>query len=226
MRSCLVLWLLVRAVRSAARLASPWRQLHRDQAGSVQALSLVLTLPVFVWLVMFIVQVSQLMIGSIVVHYAAFAAARAAVVWIPAHLEDEPENVLGGGYTLAMDVVDGQPDTPVVLDETSPSFGPRDGWLTYDRRRVSIRCSRRSRKTQKILAAAVMAMAPICPSSRDAGQHTETWNETADDVANAFLHVARSAAARPGSRVYAHEEQARVRCRAHAIARLFPASQQ
>jgi hypothetical protein len=195
--SCLVLWLLVRV----ARTEPDWRRLlslHRDQAGSVQALSFVLTLPMFVWLMMFIVQVSQLMIGSIVVHYAAFAAARAAIVWIPAHLEDEPENVIRSGYTLAMNVVDGQPDTPVVLDELSPSFGPRDGWLTYVVDGVDPLHST-SRKTQKIVTASLLAIAPICPSSRDAGQQTETWDETADDVARAFLNAARSAAARPAA---------------------------
>ena len=50
----------------------------------MQSLSFVLTLPVFILVMMMIVQVSQLMIGIVVVHYAAFAAARSAAVWIPA----------------------------------------------------------------------------------------------------------------------------------------------
>ena len=50
----------------------------------MQSLSFVLTLPVFIFIMMMIVQVSQLMIGIVVVHYAAFAAARSAAVWIPA----------------------------------------------------------------------------------------------------------------------------------------------
>ena len=46
-------------------------------------------------IMMFIVQVSQLMIGTIVVHYAAFAAARTAIVWIPARLGlEESENCI------------------------------------------------------------------------------------------------------------------------------------
>src|SRR5262245_60242050 len=60
------------------------RALHRDQAGAVQSLSFVLTLPAFIMVMLFIVQVSQLTIGTIVVHYAAFASARSAIVWIPA----------------------------------------------------------------------------------------------------------------------------------------------
>ncbi len=195
--SCLVLWLLAclnRARFDAGRLL----HLHRDQVGSAQALSFVLTLPLFVWVMMFIVQVSQLMIGAIVVHYAAYAAARAAVVWIPARLEDEPENVIGGGYARASDVVDGQPDTPTILDEHVPGFGPRDGWLTY-----LVHCgdplNPTSRKARKIMAAALVALAPICPSSSDAGQQAGTWAGTAGDVARLFGDLARDTAARPGA---------------------------
>jgi hypothetical protein len=62
------------------------RRLHNDQGGAVQSLSFVLTLPIFVVLMMFIVQVSQVAIGTVVVHYAAYAAARSAMVWIPAEV--------------------------------------------------------------------------------------------------------------------------------------------
>ena len=74
-----VLVLLVKI--SGAKLN--WRrlgELHRCQDGGVQSLSFVLTLPLFLMFVMFIVQVSQLMIGMITVNYAAFAAARSASV--------------------------------------------------------------------------------------------------------------------------------------------------
>ena len=77
--SCAVLWLLARG--STARF--DWarlRRLHADQVGSAQTLSFVLTLPFFVCVMLFIVQVSQLMIASVVVHYAAFATARSAIV--------------------------------------------------------------------------------------------------------------------------------------------------
>jgi hypothetical protein len=87
------LWLLGRV--SGARLAlARLRALHRSQEGSVQTLSFVLTLPVFMMIVLFIVQVSQLMIGITIVHYAAFAAARAASVWLPAEMPGEPANTL------------------------------------------------------------------------------------------------------------------------------------
>ena len=70
------------------------RQVHTCERGSVQSLSLVVTLPIFILMILFIIQVSQLMVGIIVVHYAAFAGARAASVWIPAYYESEAENQL------------------------------------------------------------------------------------------------------------------------------------
>ncbi len=65
--------------------------LHRDERGSVQSLSFVLTAPVFIMLMMLAVQVTQLMIGEIIVNYAAYAAARSASVWIPARFEQPLE---------------------------------------------------------------------------------------------------------------------------------------
>src|SRR5262245_46550230 len=71
-------------------------RLHADQRGSVQSLSFVLTVPIFVMLMLLAVQITQLMIGLIVVQYAAYAAARSASVWIPARMEpDELENRIG-----------------------------------------------------------------------------------------------------------------------------------
>ena len=100
---------------SGARL--DWRRLarlHRCQQGGVQSLAFVVTLPLFIVIVMFIVQVSQLMIGVIVVNYSAFAAARAASVWIPADVAVdgylEPANLLPPSAA---------PGTPIVLSDLS-----------------------------------------------------------------------------------------------------------
>jgi hypothetical protein len=83
--AAVALWVVGRL--SGARLApARLRRLHACEAGSVQTLSFVFTLPVFILLVMFIVQVAELMVGIAVVQYAAFAAARAAIVWIPAEV--------------------------------------------------------------------------------------------------------------------------------------------
>ena len=67
-------------------------RVHRCQRGGVQSLSFVLTLPVFVLIVMFIVQVSQLMIAQVVVNYAAYAAARSLSAWIPQHVIELESN--------------------------------------------------------------------------------------------------------------------------------------
>lgn len=133
-------WLVARV--SGARLAlARLRNLHRCQEGSVQTLSFVLTLPIFMMLVLLIVQVSQLMIGVTVVHYAAFAAARAASVWLPAHMPDayEPANVVNG-----LSVPPPSWSTPTM------NFSNGQGVPSW--------------KCQKVWSAAVMACYPIAPS--------------------------------------------------------------
>jgi hypothetical protein len=91
MAGAFVLLRLVVKVSGARIDLQRLRRVHRCQQGGVQTLSFVLTMPIFIVIVLFIVQVSQLMIGIIGVHYAAFAAARAASVWVPAQLIGAPE---------------------------------------------------------------------------------------------------------------------------------------
>ena len=76
----LVLHLIIR-ISGARRRTISLAQLHNDQRGGVQSLSFVLTLPVFIWIMMGVIQVSQIMLAQVVVEYAAIAAARAASVW-------------------------------------------------------------------------------------------------------------------------------------------------
>ena len=76
----LVLWAILRL----SSLKPNWKRLfsiHKCEDGGVQSLSFVLTLPIFLFVVQTIVQLSQLMIAQAVVNYSAFAAARAASVW-------------------------------------------------------------------------------------------------------------------------------------------------
>jgi hypothetical protein len=96
--------LAVGALASLARIGSrlvgrrPLAELHGDETGGVQSVSFVLTVPVFIMLMLLVVQVTQLMIGLVVVHYAAFAAVRSASVWIPARMPDtvtQGENRIG-----------------------------------------------------------------------------------------------------------------------------------
>jgi hypothetical protein len=136
-------------------------KLHRDQVGSVQGLSFVLTLPLFIMVVLLVVQVSQLMIGQIVVEYAAYTAARSAVVWIPANVAEplpgwESENRISW-YAVDADAENVYP----ILDPTHPDYGPTVGGVTY-------LIAPGSLKYEKIKSAAILACAPICPS-RDLG---------------------------------------------------------
>ncbi len=134
------LWLLAHV--SGARLAlGRLRSLHRAEEGSVQTLSFVLTLPIFMMIVLFIVQVSQFMIGITVVHYAAFAAARAASVWFPAQMQNEPANTVMGLSNPAPNW-----STPVL------NYYGGAGASSW--------------KCQKVWTAAVLACYPIAPSKR------------------------------------------------------------
>ncbi|MCS7306752.1 MAG: pilus assembly protein [Thermoguttaceae bacterium] len=148
--AALLIWL------SGARwqVARVWL-LHRDQSGAVQSLSFVLTLPLFILVLLFIIQVSQLMIAAAVVQYAAFAAARAAIVWIPANLGSEEANCFA---TLCRIDRSAPGTVEPVWDLESPAFGPRSGGLTYV-------VEPGSPKYQKIWAAAVLACMAISPSS-------------------------------------------------------------
>ena len=118
--------------------------LHTDEAGGVQSLSFVLTAPIFIMLMLLAVQITQVMIGLMTVHYAAFAAARSASVWIPARMEPfdtQGENRLGlrmleGVYSGGIEYrISDDPDLP---------------------------------KQQQIRKAAALACVPIAPS-RDVG---------------------------------------------------------
>ena len=99
--------LLIAASGAKLKLAR-LRSIHRSQKGSVQSLSFVLTLPFFVMILMLIIQVSQIMFGNIVVHYAAFAAVRSASVWIPANVSSYETANRVSSLTLINSTPDGQ----------------------------------------------------------------------------------------------------------------------
>lgn len=125
------------------------RQVHACQQGGVQSLAFVLTMPLFIMVLLLIVQVSQLMVAQMVIHYAAFAAVRAATVWIPAAI-DNPETELNE------------------LAEVENRIGERptngDGEFTV----YEVSSSSVSNKLWKIRAAAIQALMPLSPS-RDLG---------------------------------------------------------
>ena len=141
---------LVRLGGSRLRL-SRLMELHADQDGGAQTLSFVLTLPVFVFFVLSIIVVSQITIGTMVVNYAAFAAARAAIVWIPATVGAEQANCIYGldnsAVTSEAPVLTGGIVYPI--NATNPGVPQAFlGSVKYD----------------KIRLAAALACAPICPS--------------------------------------------------------------
>ncbi len=155
------LYLILRFNHSRARW-SRIMELHRDEVGGVQSLGFVLTLPFFVIIMLFIVQVSQLMVATVVVHYSAFAAARSAIVWIPSQMTP-PEGCNRIGLTGFPFDVTAEDHTIPVVDPTDSSFGPGRGGLTY-----TIDMSQYTPKQRKIITSAGMALLPIGPS-RDLG---------------------------------------------------------
>lgn len=138
--------LLPALMRASGARLSPRVLMHlaRDERGSVQSLSFVLTVPVFIMVLMFVVQLAQITMARLVVEYAAFAAARSAAVWIPASIDDEPANCIGRRYFRGM-----------MRRETGDA-------AVYDIELVG-------RKGRRIHWAAASACLSICPSRRVAG---------------------------------------------------------
>jgi hypothetical protein len=172
--ACVVaLRVLLRVSGARLRLA-PLARLHRDQSGAVQSLSFVLTLPLFLMILLFIVQLSQLTIARVVLEYAAFAAARSAIVWIPAHLGPGEEANRIGRLRYLGDVVgeDGNIYGEYEVEPEGPKF-------------------------RKIHFAAAMACLPICPS-RNVGQPREhPGNTAADALIRAYRAQTPGATANP-----------------------------
>lgn len=151
------------------------RLLHRDEAGAVQTLSFVLTLPIFIMLLMLMVQASQLMVGQMVVEYASIAAARSAIVWIPAGVGTpgalEWENCISS-YTPAGNQTGTNGGTRYVVNPGSPKY-------------------------DKILSAAILACAPISPSQAVAGQQAPP-GDVLTAVQTAYAALAPASANNPG----------------------------
>ncbi len=156
---------------SGARLdLSRLRRVHRCEQGGVQSLAFVLTFPLLLAIVLFIVQVSQLMIGLMVVNYAAFASARAASVWIPALVQDDHHYLLLDAQGNAED--DSQ-------NKLIPGIEPAEPYVvSWDNV-----ASSGSAKLDRIWKAAVLACVSICPSRDLPGDLDTVLGSTrADDV--------------------------------------------
>ncbi|HZL89708.1 MAG TPA: TadE family protein [Pirellulaceae bacterium] len=182
-----LLWLLLKFCRppiSWQRLAT----LHQSETGGVQSLSFVITLPIFVMVIMLIVQVSQVMIANLVVQYAAFAAARSAVVWLPARVQWDAQRFEGENWTGIPPLMTHERHEYDSLGysycvwriEPSPfPPGGNDG-------------SDISAKLYRIHRAAALACMPIAPS-RDAGGPSAS-SPLIDSATRAYLALSPSSA--------------------------------
>ncbi len=135
--------IVVLALGQFSRSKTDWsrlRNLHHCESGAVQSLAFVLTFPVLLAVLMVMVQISQLMIGQMVIQYAAFAGARSASVWIPALTPEE----------LANQITD------------APQASGDDGML------IEVSSTVDSAKLRKIRSSVIQACAPMAPS-RDLG---------------------------------------------------------
>jgi hypothetical protein len=156
-----------------------WRrlaQVHSCQRGGVQSLSFVLTLPLFIMVSLFIVQVSQLMMAQMVMHYAAFAGARAASVWIPSVVDEPPENPLCDLLIDEDEVFVTDPVTGylrLIEIENRMGVNPQSTDPDTDPMLVEAEAMSASTKLRRIRAAAVAALSPLSPS-RDLGAQAST----------------------------------------------------
>ncbi|MDG2012131.1 MAG: TadE/TadG family type IV pilus assembly protein [Pirellulaceae bacterium] len=134
-----VLRLLI-TLSGAQRRRRGFAGLHRDQQGSVQSLSFVMTLPVFIMIMMGIIQIGQIMLAKVVVEYAALASTRAATVWISQYTNAEKG-----------------------LEEQRNCVGNESIQRSDSTYRIETENSKSS-KINRIAMAAQLALLPICPS--------------------------------------------------------------
>ncbi|HUG20284.1 MAG TPA: TadE family protein [Planctomycetaceae bacterium] len=176
------------------------KQLHTCQDGGVQSLAFVLTLPFFILIVTFILQISQLIVAMMGVHYSAYAGVRAAVVWLPASVSDR-------GIT---------PHNPDI-DPWSPDYNPgsmieppnqvvapyrttqdllceyHNPWDPPYRVTMGPQALQSSSKYRRIWTAAVLGMAPFSPSDDKGlfvGNRYSTMNSAANATRNIYLAMA------------------------------------
>ena len=180
-----VLGLMIRL----SRASWDWRrlkQLHRDQEGGVQSLALVVTLPVFMALICMIIQLSQVLMATMGVHYSAYAGARAAAVWLPTYtfssydsLRETPNHVLYDADNPYINNVSAFLHVSQLGQQVSEIPKDPAGAANYF---ANLRASgvpnemqiygilgptsiNYSPKYRKVWTASVLALAPFCPST-------------------------------------------------------------
>jgi hypothetical protein len=160
--------ILLRFSGARLQLRHLW-QLHRDQRGAIQSLSFILTLPVFMFIMMFIVQLSLITMARISVEYAAFAATRSAVVWFPSHL---------GTELLAENRV------------SPSSLVPLRQYEANGRTYIVYRVVPAGDKVAQVHLAAAMACMPICPSTNTGAGANHPGNQALASIQRAYRALA------------------------------------
>lgn len=75
----LVAWMTRRALKKID--LAQWRQVFRDEDGAAYSLSYVLVFPIYVLLVILVIEATLILIVKLGTIYAAYAAARSLIVW-------------------------------------------------------------------------------------------------------------------------------------------------
>lgn len=157
-------------------VAGRLRRLHHDERGAVQSLSFVLTLPIFMIIMMFVVQLSLVTMARISVEYAAYAAARSAIVWFPANL---------GQARLE--------ENQVV--PPSSSLRPVRRYEAKGRNYTVYRVPAVGDKFARIHLAAAMACMPICPSRNTGVPANHPGNDALRAIRQAYEALAPNSGA-------------------------------
>lgn len=84
---------LALGVRAWLRLGGGWARRQDPQAGTA-TIEFALAFPIILFLALLLIQTTLLMAGQFFIHYAAFAATRAALVQVPSDQPGEPANVI------------------------------------------------------------------------------------------------------------------------------------
>ncbi len=199
-------FVLARVVLAAGGARWQWRRLgdiHRCQRGGVQTLAFVMTLPLFMMITMFIIQVSQLMVAEMVIHYAAFAGARAASVWIPAAVDAPPSNYACDNHIdeeeyFGTDPLTGQ--SRYLEMENRLGIMPTPAGTDVDPSVVEATANSPSTKLRKIRSAVLQAAAPMCPS-RNVGATAMTPELRWTIPASQRMYAALASQSRNNSRI-------------------------
>lgn len=97
------------------------RSLHRDRRG-VATVEFTLAFPVLLFLVLVLLQTAMVMVGRAYVHYAAFAATRAAISQVPADLSGQ-----GGEGPNAIVISNASPKLQAIQRAAAVAIAPVSG---------------------------------------------------------------------------------------------------